>query len=230
MPLRFLRNFEWRYSVLLVSIMSLLVISPFLGTGRVQNNVIAVLFLVILIGGIYAISGSRRFLIIAWTLMGLSQVANLVYLFHQGPVLLLFRISLFFLFFGLIGKTILANILRPGTMTADRIFGAICVYLLMGLGWAMAYSTLESFWPGSFRIGEEITMLGPGNEGHQFSVFVYYSFVTISTLGYGDITPVTPPARAFSFLEAVTGQLYLAVLIAGLVGIHISHRFRGGIS
>ncbi|MEE9226447.1 MAG: potassium channel family protein, partial [Acidobacteriota bacterium] len=60
--------------------------------------------------------------------------------------------------------------------------------------------------------------------------FVYYSFVTLSTLGYGDITPVTPPARAFSFLEAVTGQLYLAVLIAGLVGIHISHRFRGGIS
>jgi len=81
--------------------------------------------------------------------------------------------------------------------------------------WAFVYSVLESIHPGSFATGE-----GQIEGGRR--LYIYYSFVTITTLGYGDITPTTDLASTFSFLEAVIGQLYLAVLIARLVGVHIA--------
>ena len=81
--------------------------------------------------------------------------------------------------------------------------------------WAFVFSVLEAINPGSFAIGDRQIEVG-------LSLFIYYSFVTITTLGYGDISPITAPANSFSFLEAVTGQLYLAILIARLVGIHIA--------
>ncbi len=81
--------------------------------------------------------------------------------------------------------------------------------------WAFVFSVLESIHPGSFAVGEVQIEAGR-------SLFIYYSFVTITTLGYGDITPITATANSFSFLEAVTGQIYLVVLVARLVGMHIA--------
>lgn len=81
--------------------------------------------------------------------------------------------------------------------------------------WAFVYSLMESIHPGSFSIAE-----GQINAGR--SLYVYYSFVTLTTLGYGDITPMTAPANSISILEAIIGKLFLAILIARLVGIHIA--------
>jgi hypothetical protein len=81
--------------------------------------------------------------------------------------------------------------------------------------WALIFSLVESLQPGSF------TMAQSQVQDSKFP-FYYYSFVTITTLGYGEITPVTDIARSFAFLEAVIGQIYLVVLVARLVGINIS--------
>jgi hypothetical protein len=94
---------------------------------------------------------------------------------------------------------------------------AVCVYFFIGLMWSFVFSVLESLQPGSFRFGQGLTA--------NVKNFIYYSFVTQTTLGYGDITPVTPPARNLSVLEAIIGQLYLAVLIARLVGVQIAQSF-----
>lgn len=91
--------------------------------------------------------------------------------------------------------------------------GAICVYFMIGLLWALIFSTLELLQPGSFQM--------PQGQGTELSHFSYYSYVTLTTLGYGDITPISPPARSLALLEAIMGPLYIAVLIARLVGIHI---------
>ena len=72
--------------------------------------------------------------------------------------------------------------------------------------------------PGSFRYGQDRTLTGPE--------MIYYSFITLTTLGYGDIVPVSPSARSLATLEALTGQLYLTVLVARLVGLHITHASR----
>jgi len=100
-------------------------------------------------------------------------------------------------------------------VTRDLIAGAAIVYLLMALAWSFLFGVVESLNPGSFSI--------PDIEGISTSrSFLYYSFVTITTLGYGDITPVTSLARSLCILEAVIGQLYLVVQVAWLVGVHVS--------
>jgi hypothetical protein len=95
----------------------------------------------------------------------------------------------------------------------DVIFAAVSVYLLIGLSWSYLYEFLEMSSPQSFS--------GPEPILHNDD-FQYYSFVTLATVGYGDIVPVTRPARALSVLEALTGQLYLTILISRLVGAHVS--------
>lgn len=111
----------------------------------------------------------------------------------------------------------LYNILRAilaKHVSSDAIFGAICGYLLLGIIWGLLYYSLEISSPGAFRAaaGEPIDR---GTLG-------YYSFITLATVGYGDITPITPLARTLAWLEAVAGQFYLAILVAGLVGFKVT--------
>ena len=99
---------------------------------------------------------------------------------------------------------------------------SLCVYLLMGVLWAILYSLLQIVEPGSFAFsfadGESEMMRWGGNQGE---IALYYSFVTMSTLGYGDIIPTSSLSRTCAALQAIVGQLYLAVLVARLVGLHI---------
>jgi hypothetical protein len=93
------------------------------------------------------------------------------------------------------------------------IAAAIVVYMFLGLLWTGAYSTLELLQPGAFAIPAGFS--GPATRHLGF-----FSFTTLTTLGYGDVTPVSPMAQSLATLEALIGQIYLAVLIARLVGIH----------
>lgn len=128
------------------------------------------------------------------------------------------------LFFSLVLYRILEKVLIR-RVSRDAIFGAICGYLLLGIIWGLVYSSLETFRPGSFNISETHAVQ-PGNATQNHDILRYYSFVTLTTLGYGDITPTTPTARTLSWLEAMTGQFYLAVLVAGLVGLHVTRSVR----
>jgi len=110
---------------------------------------------------------------------------------------------------------ILIFIYSQKEVTRDLIAGAAIVYLLMALAWSFIFGVVESLNPGSFSVPE---IQGISTSRH----FLYYSFVTITTLGYGDITPVTSLARSLCILEAVIGQLYLVVQVAWLVGVHVS--------
>ncbi len=112
-----------------------------------------------------------------------------------------------------IALVLLLQVFRDGPVTHTRIQGAIAVYLLFGIGWAHAYHIAELFHPGSFN-----TTAGPLAD---VGDWVYYSFVTLSTVGYGDITPSQPVTRMLSIGEALTGQLFLAVLIARLVAMEV---------
>ena len=122
-------------------------------------------------------------------------------------------------FVGLVISSILGSMLKSEGVDREMIYMAILLYLLAALMWAFLYTFLELVDPASFNVDLD------QSKGYLL-VFQYYSFVTISTLGYGDITPVTEVARAFSVLEAVCGQLYLVVVVAWLVGMHVSNRSR----
>jgi len=108
------------------------------------------------------------------------------------------------------------QVLFTGAVDANRIVGAICIYLLMGLIWALMYLFIAQAIPGSFN----------GIEQHvwydNFANVAYYSFVTLTTLGYGDISPVAPIARFLVYMEAVVGVFYMAILVASLIGVGIN--------
>lgn len=117
----------------------------------------------------------------------------------------------------IITTAILAHIFSRKEIDADIIAGAIVVYLLLALMWSLLYAVLMSIDAGSFKFAER-------TRPFRREELTYFSLVTITTVGYGDITPVSPLARAFANLEAVVGQLYLVVLVSWLVGMYVSAR------
>lgn len=128
--------------------------------------------------------------------------------------------SLFSLFAFLLLTTVSASkqVGMSDEISLNRIIGAICIYLMLGVIWSIGYSVLNIVEPGSFKGLTELA------DPAWNSDWIYYSFVTITTLGYGDITPLTQSARTLSFAEAIVGQFYIAVLVAGLVSAYISAR------
>jgi len=214
---------EGRYLFLLLSLLPLFFIYPFFDGLRFAPGLLGALFLAILLSAVTAVSSNRKTVTAA---AGLAVVAFGSYILIQLteiPALQGLSMASFALFFLLITVVILRHIISVREVTSDTIFGAICAYLTLGMVWAMVYSLLEVITPGSFLHGGKSIAVALSSTGEPaIANFIYYSFVTLTTLGYGDITPGTSPAAAFSSLEAVTGQFYLAILIARFVGMHIA--------
>ena len=116
---------------------------------------------------------------------------------------------------------VLVQVFREGPITGYRIQGAIVVYMLMGVGWAVAYQVVLHLAPGAFSFAQT-----PPTAGLMERALIYYSYVTLTTVGYGDITPLHPFARSLAMAEALTGQLYPAILIARLVSLRVESRKR----
>jgi voltage-gated potassium channel len=108
------------------------------------------------------------------------------------------------------------QVLLTGAVDSNKIVGAICIYLLMGIAWAEAYLLVERIFPGS------IPALSGENWRHHTEDALYFSYVTLTTLGYGDISPVQPLARYLAYLQAVVGQFYIAIVVASLIGAKMS--------
>jgi hypothetical protein len=107
--------------------------------------------------------------------------------------------------------------MRSDRPVSERILGAVCVYLLIGLAWAKVYQTLDVVNPGSFRFPADTAWATPS-----LPRYAYVSFITLATVGYGDVTPTTSIAGTLAWLEAVTGQLYLAITVARLVALSLA--------
>lgn len=108
----------------------------------------------------------------------------------------------------------LHDVLFGGVLDLNRLMGAICVYLLIGVAWAVMYGLLDEL-----TLMPAFTNLEAADIDRTLNGFLYYSFVTLTTLGYGDIFPVSPIARTLAYMEAAIGQLYLTILVAALVGL-----------
>ncbi|MGI9283796.1 MAG: ion channel [Pseudomonadales bacterium] len=119
-------------------------------------------------------------------------------------------------FFAYILVVLIDYVLSRQLVILDIIFAVMCAYLILVSAWMFVYSCIELSIPDSFSL--------PETEGYQAQLqeFLYYSFVTLSTLGYGDITPLTSYAKSWSIIEAIIGQFYLAIVLARLVGLRIS--------
>ncbi len=207
---------------LLCSLLLLLVLIPFFEGTVVGDTVVDIAFSAVLLSAIYAVSERKQQFMIAIVLAIPMLVTRWANHFLKKESLFLTAEGFTILFLAFTAVLIVSYVVRDEEVTADKIYGALSVYLLIGLTWALLFVIIEEMWPGSFLMGQ-----APGTPRfEQLRQLTYYSFVTLTTLGYGDVTPLTPPVRTLAYLEAVIGQIYLAVLIARLVGLHIAYSMK----
>jgi len=175
----------------------------------------------ILITGAITASRNRIFrtLVFSWGLLTFVFLWT-KYLFpHETLIFVANSLALFFLV--LLTVLILNQAFREGEATSHRIMGAVAAYLILGLIWSLAYNLTAFLIPGAFNIQGYST---PGDIESMQPHLLYFSFVTLTTLGYGDIVAVHPMARTLVILEGVTGQLFPAILIARLVSLQVQSK------
>jgi hypothetical protein len=202
-----------RFLFLLITIGLMFVLRPFLEGFIRISYLMDIFFTAIFLSAVYAVSQKRGVFIVTLFIALLTIASLWINDFTGISAYGMVGNILGTVFMSFTAIMILSYMFREDEVTGDMIMGAICVYFLFGLIWAFVFSILETTQPGSFQMPGEIA---------DKKVFNYYSYVTLTTLGYGDITPISAPARSLALLEAVMGQLYLAVLVARLVGLHIS--------
>ena len=212
--------------IFLLGVVLLLVSFPFFH-HKFSNYLIIFecLFSALLVAGIYTVSSNEKLLVFSVLFAILISVLVVFNYSLQSTEIVFATLFLNIGFYILTTVTIINHVLDYQRVTSDKIYGAISAYILIGVIWALVFTTLELLHPHSFRFDNGFFHSNIGISSHRFyfSEFLYFSFVTLTTLGYGDISPVSNLARAISSLEAIAGQLFVAVLIARLVGLHISH-------
>ena len=208
---------ENRFFFLLVLILSTIVLTPFLD-HFIETRILMDIFLTtIFFAIIFAIRSKRSHVIVAAILVLPLIVSTWSIYFVEFTQMSLLTRIFGVLFFGYAVIIILQMIAGSTDITRETIFAAVVAYLLIALMWAFAYMILELLIPGSFsQPGESIRL--------ETMRFEYFSFITITTLGYGDIAPLTNRASALALLEALVGQIYLVVLVAWLVGMYVSRK------
>jgi hypothetical protein len=220
---------RWRYLVLLATLLLVLVVQPVsFGFSTPPQWVDAFLMLVTLALLLsFCPDKNRRWFALALGLpTGLLSLGG--YLLAEQPrdVVVMIGHGLAVGFYAWAAVLIITSLLRRQPLSLDSVFGVICGYLLLGMAWGVLYSMLDTVRPESFEVSSRLAEQVPA--GHpRIHLFTYYSFITLTTVGYGDVTPVSAPARTCAWLEALTGQFYLAVLVAGLVGALLSRKSEG---
>jgi hypothetical protein len=212
-----------RFQLLFVALLLTLSV-PVLLPDEPMKAVLPVLFTVLSLAGLATAAEKRSTLIVGlslavpaialhWLAAGSARVELLGDL--VGEAFLLW-----------VTFTLLMHNIRAKEVTSETLFGVACVYLLFALIWAMAYGIVLFYEPNALALPESLAVLGndPGGRG----VLTYFSFVTLTTLGYGDVAPASDAARMLAVLEATLGQLFLVIVVARLVGMHTAQHIAAG--
>jgi hypothetical protein len=196
---------------------------------EVREVVVTLAFSVLLVFAIRSVG--RRLRIATVALAVPTLIGHWTLQVSGEPMLRYVTFAFTSVFLAFLTLVLMFVVFRDQTVTADTIVGAVCAYLLIGVTWGTAYALLVLISPDGLSVSPALAHTGgwdvPTMPFTPFTPLLqYYSFTTLATLGYGDVTPLSAGARALSVLEGLTGQLYLAVLIARLVGIHTARALK----
>jgi hypothetical protein len=188
---------------------------------KVEGEIHTITFPLVILFSVYSISHHKIVLGIALSLAIATFVENWFFDFSSTPTnawaVANYVTSLLFLC--TITYSVIDNLLSHKEVTIDTLLGAICGYLMIGFIWTFFYMIIAVMNPNSFS-----NTLESGNAQQRLQHFSYYSFSSLTALGYGDILAISSLARTLSWLEAVVGQSYLAIWIAQLVGLRVVHK------
>ena len=211
-----------KYQALLFTLLGLVVFVP-LCAGRTDTRFLMHFLLsLVFLAALVAVFSHHRLRIIA-ALLGIPTVVGLwTGYFLPGVPRVALAVSFHLIaaaFFAFTIGVILRDIHRETDVTTDSVYGAFCGYLLAGLMFSHLYNVVELLQPGSFR-GEDFAAAMSDERRH--FLLTYFSFITLTTVGYGDILPGSNAARGLAAVEAIVGQFYIAVLVAELIGKRVS--------
>jgi hypothetical protein len=217
-----------RYAILLVHLLLLPVLSV-VTEGHPKAELVAMVAEQLLFLGAVAALGGRRMLVIGAPLV-VPGIVTLTVTLVVGEIpgehfwlWALARAVSFIVPIMTVGLLILVDVLAAKQIVFDLICGALCVFVLFGMCWANVFTLLERLAPGSFAVDFGRYQIDAGADPFAaVGVFTYYSFVTLTTVGYGDIVPASATARWLVWLEAVFGQFYMAVFVSRLIGLQAS--------
>lgn len=225
---------HYRFTLLLVMLLSMMVFSPL--SLLIETRVFPVLaplitmllFSGLLLSAVWAVANSRWMLYVIGALTVTEIIVHGVNLGIENEQLLLAQHVLGAALLGLTLALLLRDLFIRDSVDFETIAASLCGYLMLGIFWAKSFLILEILQPQSFSLSltdvviiEQGTGSPPYANDHMATA-LYFSYVTLTTLGFGDITPASISARMLCTVEAITGQLYLAVLVARLVGLHIA--------
>jgi len=197
-----------RFSILLVCMLVGLMLAPLFGESDTGFTIARIVGVLILLAALSVVGVHR----LAIVLFVPTLVVQLVAHRSNVPIVVVTSVILRALFFAYVTGVIVWHVLRKPQITTDAIAGAACAYVLLGLVWANLYVLVERARPGSFDIpGSFLVGRDP------MPSLTYFSFVTLTTVGYGDLTPATGVGRSFAVLEALLGQIYLVTIVSVLV-------------
>ena len=214
-----------RFSLLLFSFVLMFLVLPLIpAEQRLLDKGIGVFSLVVLLSCLRAITENRKFLgfMVVLSLVnvgiGSTEIISETDTDVFKTLVIGFRLVYYLLIFG----SIMGYVLDRSPVTGDKIAGSISAYVLMGIIWSAVYSLFFHLQPGSFIIPEHLQ-----SEGIVGLWSIYFSFTTLTTLGYGDITPQLPAVQSYAVMESACGQIFLAVIVARLVALQIIHGGQG---
>lgn len=204
-----------RFGLLLIALVALLIGYPYFENTRTGAFLGGVTSLLALTGGVYAARTNR------WTfgvalVLALATTAASARAFLGGVRGDAVVEATFSAFYAFMTVAVVFEVIRTRRVTSDTMYGAVCVYLLVGMTFGSLYDLIETLHPGSFQIN--VDTAGPAEI--RWRTLIYFSFMTLTTIGLGDVTPVTTQAQSLVSIEGVMGVLYVAVLIARVVGIY----------
>ena len=200
-------------------VLDVFIVSPLANLGVLGTGLIDVVFSLLLISGAIALHPGRTLQVIIVIFVGIAIGLRWMAAWQPTPWIVAAGSLLFVVTLGCFAAIVLKRVFGAGPVTRHRIHGAVCAYLLFGLMWAAAYAFVGEAFPQAFSVAS-----GAGLADNLTSRFVYFSFVTLTTVGYGDITAVHPLARTLVIAEALTGQLFPAIIIGGLVSSALQTR------
>jgi voltage-gated potassium channel len=209
-----------RFSVgqFLIALVLLLVTEPFVEQMEYSKAVESALMTLVMLSAVLAIGAGRRTLVWAVVLVIPAIVGRWANHVWPGQVSLAAVVAPALLFLLFVVAYLLRFILRAPRVTTEVLYAGIATYLMLGLLWALAYVLVNRLVPDSF-----VFTVGPISKQSMVGFNgLYFSFITLSTVGYGDIVPVSSAARMLAMTEAMTGTIYLAVLISRLVALYSS--------
>ena len=208
-------------AMLIFLVINVVVVYPLSAAGIAGHMLFGIIFGLLLVTGIAATARNTAVLVLFSVIAVLAAVIHWVRYVEPTSALQVADIAASLVSSALLSVIILIQVFREGEVTAARIQGAVAIYLLLAMTWAFAYALIAALDPTAFQ--ETVTV--PPNEVDTHR-YMYFSFVTLTSLGLGDILPLSPVARLLVILESMVGQLFPVILIARLVSLELYYRQR----